>query len=180
MVKSARSKCQDGSSGQSESSIDSKITASKSRRTSGSSSSQWISPSLLLLSSLSILLLSLPLSQATTSNFSPSLLWGTYRPQIYFGLRARVPNSLLTGLAWYNPQSYAGLSNLRHECDDADRLKGVDYTYHDGRSFAEQIIIDSENNYRLKTSWFKPLDGETQVGTSWAARIEGEVLNKGE
>lgn len=30
-----------------------------------------------------------------------SLLWGTYRPGLYFGLKARVPDSLLTGLIWF-------------------------------------------------------------------------------
>ena len=29
-----------------------------------------------------------------------SLLWGPYRPNLYFGVRPRIPKSLLTGLMW--------------------------------------------------------------------------------
>jgi hypothetical protein len=29
-----------------------------------------------------------------------SLLWGPYRPNLYLGLRPRIPNSLLLGLMW--------------------------------------------------------------------------------
>lgn len=28
--------------------------------------------------------------------------WGTYRPQLYFGLKTRSPNPLLAGLMWFN------------------------------------------------------------------------------
>jgi len=29
-----------------------------------------------------------------------SLLWGPYRPNLYFGVRPRIPKSLTTGLLW--------------------------------------------------------------------------------
>lgn len=29
-----------------------------------------------------------------------SLLWGPYRPNLYFGVRPRIPKSLLAGLLW--------------------------------------------------------------------------------
>lgn len=31
-----------------------------------------------------------------------SLYWGPYRPNLYFGVRQRAPQSLLTGLMWSN------------------------------------------------------------------------------
>lgn len=34
-------------------------------------------------------------------NSDSSLLWGTYRPNLYFGLRPRLPQSLMTGLMWH-------------------------------------------------------------------------------
>lgn len=56
------------------------------------------------------------LVQPDTSAFAPSLdsansslLWGTYRPGLYFGLRPRLPSTLLTGLLWFGAgdfQSY--------------------------------------------------------------------------
>lgn len=38
-----------------------------------------------------------------------SLFWGTYRPNLYFGLRPRVPNSLMTGLMWHGLNDYQSL-----------------------------------------------------------------------
>ena len=35
-----------------------------------------------------------------------SLLWGTFRPNLYFGLRPRVPDSLMTGLMWFGTHDY--------------------------------------------------------------------------
>lgn len=37
-----------------------------------------------------------------------SLFWGTYRPNLYFGLKPRAPQSLLTGLAWFGLNDYSG------------------------------------------------------------------------
>ena len=33
-------------------------------------------------------------------------LWGAYRPNLYFGLRPRLPKSLMTGLIWFGTQDY--------------------------------------------------------------------------
>lgn len=35
-----------------------------------------------------------------------SLLWGPYRPNLYFGVRPRIPQSLMTGLMWGKIESY--------------------------------------------------------------------------
>ncbi|KAK4193006.1 mannosyl oligosaccharide glucosidase-domain-containing protein, partial [Podospora australis] len=35
-----------------------------------------------------------------------SLLWGPYRPNLYFGVRPRIPKSLMTGLMWGKVDSY--------------------------------------------------------------------------
>lgn len=35
-----------------------------------------------------------------------SLLWGPYRPNLYFGVRPRLPKSLLTGLLWAKVNSF--------------------------------------------------------------------------
>lgn len=34
----------------------------------------------------------------------PDLFWGAYRPGLYFGLKTRDPQSLVTGLMWYFPR----------------------------------------------------------------------------
>lgn len=35
-----------------------------------------------------------------------SLLWGPYRPNLYFGVRPMIPKSLMTGLMWGKIESY--------------------------------------------------------------------------
>ena len=39
-----------------------------------------------------------------TSN--QSLLWGPYRPNLYFGVRPRIPKSLKAGLLWAKVDNY--------------------------------------------------------------------------
>ena len=41
---------------------------------------------------------------AKTSN--ESLLWGPYRPNLYFGVKPRIPLSLSTGLLWAKVDDY--------------------------------------------------------------------------
>ena len=36
-----------------------------------------------------------------------SLLWGPYKPNLYFGVRPRIPNSLFAGLMWAKVDNYA-------------------------------------------------------------------------
>lgn len=105
-----------------------------------------------------------------------SLLWGTYRPQIYFGLRPRLPESLLTGLAWFGLQDYSDFQHIRHQCSDQDGMKGFTWKYHDGRQFGIQEINDNENNYRIETSFLK-VDTANKNGGSWGARISGFVMD---
>ncbi|EST05453.1 Glycoside hydrolase, family 63 [Kalmanozyma brasiliensis GHG001] len=117
-----------------------------------------------------------PEAQQAKELADASLLWGTYRPQIYFGLRPRLPDSLLTGLAWFGLQDYANYQHIRHQCSDQDGMKGFTWKYHDGREFGVQEINDNENNYRLETSFLK-VNTANKNGGSWGARISGTVLD---
>lgn len=40
-----------------------------------------------------------------------SLLWGPYRPNLYFGVRPRIPKSLMAGLMWGKVDSYTEVQN---------------------------------------------------------------------
>jgi mannosyl-oligosaccharide glucosidase len=114
----------------------------------------------------------------------PSLIWGTYRPQIYFGVRSALPESLLSGLLWFSPLKSDLFSQTRHECNEGDKLKGYGWKYHDGRSFAVQEINDVESNYIVETSWIKTgheASDETKGHAgSWAVRIKGRVIDSSE
>lgn len=42
-----------------------------------------------------------------------SLLWGPYRPNLYFGVRPRIPKSLLGGLMWSRVDNYQDVQNSK-------------------------------------------------------------------
>jgi mannosyl-oligosaccharide glucosidase len=51
-----------------------------------------------------------PLSFNSSSS-SDSPVWGAYRPNLYFGLRPRLPQSLMTGLIWFGTQDYQSFTS---------------------------------------------------------------------
>jgi mannosyl-oligosaccharide glucosidase len=42
-----------------------------------------------------------------------SLLWGPYRPNLYFGVRPRIPKSLMGGLLWTRVEDYQSVQNSK-------------------------------------------------------------------
>ncbi|KAJ1909388.1 Processing alpha glucosidase I [Tieghemiomyces parasiticus] len=115
-------------------------------------------------------------SQAETQVLDdPSLLWGTYRPNVYFGVRPRLPLSLLSGLMWFSVKDPQAARNIRHMCDMEDKMQGYGYKVHDGRNFGEQVIKDTSNNLRLETTFLKA--SSIPGGTEWSARIQGRPLD---
>ena len=40
-----------------------------------------------------------------------SLVWGPYRPNLYFGVRPRLPKSLVTGLLWAKVDNFQTIQN---------------------------------------------------------------------
>lgn len=144
-----------------------------------------------------ILWLLLPLAPSVFSkatNDSESLVWGAYRPNLYFGLRPRLPQSVMTGLAWFGTQDYQSITRestvctctrcatdmlccagIRHACDQGDGLDGYSWTEYDARKGGEQVIKDGVNNVKITTQFLKVAGGEH--GGSWAARIKGEPID---
>ena len=69
---------------------------------------------LLLLLSLSPLTLGESSQEVLVGNAklsNESLLWGPYRPNLYFGVRPRIPKSLMTGLLWAKVDTFQGVQN---------------------------------------------------------------------
>ena len=50
---------------------------------------------------------------ANAKHSNDSLLWGPYRPNLYFGIRPRIPKSLMTGLLWAKVDNFQGIQNSR-------------------------------------------------------------------
>lgn len=114
---------------------------------------------------------------------NPSLIWGTYRPQVYFGIRPALSDSILSGLLWFAPNRFDSVLSARHECNEDDKIDGYGWKYHDGQSFAIQEIRDTENNYLIETSWIKTgherSDNSSGHPGSWAIRIKGTIIDEG-
>jgi mannosyl-oligosaccharide glucosidase len=51
------------------------------------------------------------LNVAAGKALNDSLLWGTYRPNLYFGTRPRIPESLLTGIMWFSGDNVQGFQS---------------------------------------------------------------------
>lgn len=57
-------------------------------------------PTSLLYTLLAILPSSLTRAEELGATHNASLLWGPYRPNLYMGIRPRVPDSFLMGVMW--------------------------------------------------------------------------------
>nr|VDD63503.1 unnamed protein product [Brassica oleracea] len=103
-----------------------------------------------------------------------SLYWGTYRPHVYFGVRARTPQSLVAGLMWLGVKDEMYV--MRHFCENSDDLSSFGWREHNGRDFGRQELV--ENDMILETSFVKSKgDGSSGYGGDWSVRID--VKNKG-
>ncbi|KAI0807266.1 glycoside hydrolase [Fomes fomentarius] len=125
-----------------------------------------------------LLWLLLPLAPsvfAKPGNDSDPLFWGTYRPNLYFGLRPKLPQSLMTGLMWFGTQDFQSISRTRHACDQGDGLQGYSWAEYDPREGGVQMIKDGPNNVKITTEFLKVPGGD--YGGSWAARVKGEPIN---
>lgn len=48
------------------------------------------------------------LSKETAKANNESLLWGPYKPNLYFGVRPRLPDSFFAGLMWSKVDDFLG------------------------------------------------------------------------
>lgn len=77
------------------------------------------------------------------------------------------PNiSSASGLMWLRQFSDVDV-NLRHTCEQGDRLQGYGWLMHDGKSFGVQEIRDGD--FTLTTEFVKRMGGDH--GGDWTWRI---------
>lgn len=107
---------------------------------------------------------------ASKENTAP--LWGTYRPNLYFGTRPRLPNSLLTGFMWFGLDDIQNFDQIRHSCELGDRLSQYGYTRHNGRDFGQQTLRDKDHQVEIYNEFIQI------PGQGWAARFTGKTLEK--
>ncbi|KAF2534529.1 hypothetical protein F2Q70_00030679 [Brassica cretica] len=104
-----------------------------------------------------------------------SLYWGTYRPQVYFGVRARTPQSLVAGLMWLGDEKDDGKHVMRHFCENSQNLKSFGWAEHNGVDFGRQELLDQD--MILETSFVKSKERSLGYGGDWSVRIN--LINKG-
>ncbi|CAF3930979.1 unnamed protein product [Adineta steineri] len=104
----------------------------------------------------------------TTPEKNPEQFWGTYRSNLYFGVKHRSARSLGGGLMWFDYSKLQQSNDrfLRHWCDQNDRLK-YGWTYHDGETFGIEQI--SDDNLQLNIQWLKQVSGHH--GGDWTTRV---------
>ncbi|XP_062864317.1 mannosyl-oligosaccharide glucosidase [Trichomycterus rosablanca] len=105
-------------------------------------------------------------ANSTSAAVSPERFWGTYRPQVYFGMKTRSPKSVVTGLMWMR-QFSDGELKLRHTCEQGDHLRSYGWLMHNGLNFGVQEIHDDD--FILTTEYAKRVGGEH--GGDWTWRI---------
>lgn len=98
-----------------------------------------------------------------------SLLWGPYRSGLYFGLRPRIPRSLLSGLMWFNVDDYGGVGKIRHFYEQGDPMKKANWVYYDPRFGGRQVINDKECHLHLVIDFIKSEDGK-----SWGVKVKAK------
>lgn len=117
-------------------------------------------------------------AQAETAIFSKttndSLLWGPYRPNLYFGVRQRQPSSLIAGLMWGGVEDFNKIQqNIRYTCEQGDEMQGYGWDAYDPRTGGVQTMHDKGNGIDLETSFVKFEQG-------WGARVKGTVREDAE
>ncbi|KAG7195211.1 Processing alpha glucosidase I [Scheffersomyces spartinae] len=95
------------------------------------------------------------------------LLWGPYRSSHYFGVRSRVPQSLLCGLMWYNADDFMAIRNIRHFYELGHDMNKANWVEYDPRFGGRQIIDDNEFHVNITIDFVKNVDGH-----SWGARVQ--------
>jgi mannosyl-oligosaccharide glucosidase len=121
-----------------------------------------------------LLLACLFTSLAATESIDKSLLWGPYRPNLYFGIRPRIPTGPIFGLLWgsvedgkLNPQK------LRHTCEQGDGINSYGWTTYDARNGGVQTISDPENALNLTVEFVKFPSAIPSALDYWSVRVKG-------
>ncbi|QIX02503.1 hypothetical protein AMS68_008020 [Peltaster fructicola] len=98
-----------------------------------------------------------------------TLLWGPYKPNLYFGVRPRLPKSVSLGMLWARTDNFDHISpNVRWTCEQHEGMAGYGWDAYDSRKGGIQTIRDKGNDIDIETSFVK-VDGG-----AWAARIKGK------
>ncbi|TLD15028.1 glucosidase I [Venturia nashicola] len=107
-----------------------------------------------------------------------ALLWGPYRPNLYFGVRPRSPYGPTFGLMWGSTKEDGRLDRgkLRHSCEQSDKLDLYSWTSYDVRTGGVEVISDPGNAVNLTLEFVKI---PKRSAENWSLRVKGVPLEDG-
>jgi mannosyl-oligosaccharide glucosidase len=123
----------------------------------------------ILLSSFTLCILARSHASTEYGFANQSMLWGPYRPNLYLGIRPRIPKSLLMGLMWSRVnENGLELKTLRHRCKPSDEMGGYGWTTYDVRHGGTEVIKDTELDLDLTIDLVKDTHDQ-----GWGLKIAG-------
>eukprot|EP01006_Ploeotia_vitrea_P040165 TRINITY_DN66407_c2_g1_i1.p1 TRINITY_DN66407_c2_g1~~TRINITY_DN66407_c2_g1_i1.p1 ORF type:complete len:792 (+),score=84.17 TRINITY_DN66407_c2_g1_i1:29-2404(+) len=108
-----------------------------------------------------------------TSEYNSTMLWGSYRPHLYHGMRTRTSKGVMTGLMWADKKGKYG---VRHTAEDTDKVI-FRWEAHDGQYFGHHTIADKEVGIGIETYMVKQPRGKQ--GGDWSVRFTGSIPSSG-
>jgi mannosyl-oligosaccharide glucosidase len=99
-----------------------------------------------------------------------AMLWGPFRPNLYFGLRARTPDSPLIGLMWGEKNGqHLTEYGLRHTCEQADDMASYGWRFYDPRVGGFQEVLDSKHSLNMSMTFHRP--ASCAARGCWTAKV---------
>ncbi|CAM9467730.1 unnamed protein product [Chrysoparadoxa australica] len=107
--------------------------------------------------------------QKEMERYNKELMWGTYRPSVYFGFKTRTaPEAVVGGIMWHSAEP-GGLQQMRHDALEG-QLEQFGWLQHNGKSYGVQLLKDPVNQMTLVTSMVKP----GLPGIKYASRVAAQ------
>ncbi|KAA8491243.1 putative mannosyl-oligosaccharide glucosidase [Porphyridium purpureum] len=102
--------------------------------------------------------------------------WGLWRPRLIAGVRSNVRDSAMFGIGWQGEGAVR--SALRMCADDGSNGVQFGYVRHDGRAYAQQVIVDAQLQIKMNMDWIL-VEHKTRdhlPAFAWVLRITGEHI----
>jgi len=126
--------------------------------------------------------------QCTTSNLATchaeagmdeahnsSMLWGTYRPHLFFGTRTRHAAPIYFSLMWHDPLDY---ERVRYDAG-GDGIGKYGWVEHDAKHYGHQVVEDTHLGVQMNTTFVKRNhEGAKSKGGDWVVRVSGKKLKE--
>lgn len=103
--------------------------------------------------------------------YNTTMEWGTYKPDLFFGVKNRQNHPLSAGMFWYTPVNNTVETRYAYVED-----KGVvgHYEFHDASSSSKQILKDSLRNTNFIVEFQKEIE-ENQTPDEYISRWTAKI-----